>query len=193
LNTSNEAEKVLMKKGLPKIVLIKKKKILNPGIKIDFFTSAFSSALFTGYIPWASGTFGSLFALAFVFIPGFYNPAVLFVLTAIITVLGVFSSEKMVAKYGDDPSVVVIDEVAGMWLTLAISSLFFADVSITLLAVSFFSFRFFDITKIYPASVFDKMKNGTGIMMDDIVSGVYAGVSAVVIMKLIIKINLWQI
>ncbi len=99
----------------------------------------------------------------------------------------------MAAKYGDDPSVVVIDEVAGMWLTLAVSSLFFADVSITLLAVSFLSFRFFDITKIYPASVFDKMKSGTGIMMDDIVSGVYAGVFTVVIMKLIIKINLWQI
>lgn len=165
--------------------LLKKKKIVNEDYRIDFFTMFLSSAAFTGYMPFASGTFGSAFALIFLLIPGFSNPVVLGTLSLIFFFAGIITSERMMFRYGDDPSVVVIDEVVGMWVTLLITVLFLKDFNITAVIISFFAFRFFDIAKIWPAKYFDKIKSGFGIMFDDVVAGIYGGILTVIIMKLI--------
>ena len=83
-------------------------------------------------------------------------------------------------KYGDDPSVVVIDEAVGMWITVLLYIVLPHDPPLDLihLIICFFAFRFFDITKIQPAKYFDKLNSGFGIMMDDVVAGIYAGVAA---------------
>ncbi len=164
--------------------LIKKKKIENEDVRIDFFTVFIASACYTGYAPAASGTFGSLLGLLFVLIPGFYNPVVLGTLVLIFFFAGIVTSERMMQRYGDDPSVVVLDEVVGMWTTLLVMSAFGVDVSFASAALSFLAFRFFDIFKIFPAGYFDRMKSGFGIMADDAVAGIYGGLLTLLLMKL---------
>lgn len=78
----------------------------------------------------------------------------------------------------DDQSIVV-DEVVGMWIAAVP-----AGTNIGLWLIAFLLFRFFDIWKPWPASYFDKKsKDGFGVMMDDVVAGIYAllGVSIVAV------------
>jgi phosphatidylglycerophosphatase A len=163
--------------------LIKSKEIINPGFKVDFFSVLFSSGFYSGFFPVASGTAGSAVALLFFLIPDFSCRYVLLPVIIISFILGFITSNKMVKRYGDDPSVVVMDEFVGMWITILISS--FYSYSYLNLIIGFFAFRFFDIVKLYPASFFDKMKNGFGIMMDDVIAGIYGGVVTALILALI--------
>lgn len=164
--------------------LIKKKTIINEDVQIDFFSMLIASAFFTGFFPVASGTVGSIFAVLFVFIPGFYSPVVLLTLSLIFFFTGIVVSDRMMQRYGEDPSVVVIDEVVGVWISLFIISAFGYTNLILIAVVSFFTFRFFDILKIFPGNYFDKMNSGKGIMMDDVVAGVYSGFTSVLLIKL---------
>ena len=66
-----------------------------------------------------------------------------------------------------DPSFVVIDEFAGMWIALIISDQLF------LIIMSFLLFRFFDITKFLGINKIEKLNGSLGIMLDDIVAGIY--------------------
>lgn len=162
--------------------LIKRKEIVNPDFKVDFFSVLFSSGFYSGFFPLASGTFGSAVSLLFFLIPSFLNQYVLLTIILISLIIGSFTSNQMIKRYGDDPSVVVIDEFAGMWITVLISS--FVSYGYLNLIIGFFTFRFFDIVKLYPANYFDKMKNGFGIMMDDVVAGIYGGIVTAIILSI---------
>jgi phosphatidylglycerophosphatase A len=70
---------------------------------------------------------------------------------------------------GTDPGFVVIDEVAGQWIALAVARV---DVEHALLALLLF--RVFDITKPWPARQLERLRGGWGIMLDDVAAGVYA-------------------
>ncbi|HMQ67427.1 MAG TPA: phosphatidylglycerophosphatase A [Ignavibacteria bacterium] len=159
--------------------LNKERKIADENIKIDFFTNLFSSFLYTGYSPKASGTVASAFAMIIFSADVFFNPLILFVLSFVCFAAGIFSSGKMIKRFGDDPSEVVIDEAVGMWLTVLIFILLNGDSPDILgLIICFLAFRFFDITKIQPAKYFDELNSGFGVMMDDVIAGAYAGVCA---------------
>jgi phosphatidylglycerophosphatase A len=133
-----------------------------------FFTKAFASGLFSGYSPIASGTVGSAVGLAFYCIPGFEQLYVILPLCLIIYVVGVRTAAAMEKVYGHDPGEVTIDEVLGMWI-----SLLFLPKQIVIAVAAFFIFRILDIIKPYPARQFDNTPGGTGIMLDDVVSGIY--------------------
>ncbi|MCX6157825.1 MAG: phosphatidylglycerophosphatase A [Ignavibacteriota bacterium] len=169
--------------------LIKTKKIVDENVKIDFFTMFLASAFFTGYFPVASGTVGSLFAVLFVLIPGFYSPVVLLTLSLIFFFVGIVVSNRMMQRYGEDPSVVVIDEVVGVWISLFIITMFGYDNLFLVSVLSFLTFRVFDILKVYPGNYFDRMNSGVGIMMDDVVAGVYSGFASVLLIK--VYLGLW--
>jgi phosphatidylglycerophosphatase A len=141
----------------------------NPGRNVHPVVRFFASGFFSGYSPYVPGTVGSAAGLILYAIPGFENPLFLCTVIVVTLVLGIFASGTMEERYGHDPSVVTIDEVAGMWISL----LFLPKNTIVALA-AFFVFRFFDILKPQPACLFDKMQGGVGIMMDDVVAGVYA-------------------
>ncbi|MGD0590322.1 MAG: phosphatidylglycerophosphatase A [Bacteroidota bacterium] len=134
-------------------------------------TKLFASGLYTGYVPAASGTLGSALAVAFYFIPGFESPVILGSVLFLVFGLGIKASSIMEKRYGHDPAEVTIDEVAGMWITL-----FLLPKKIFVVLAAFFVFRFFDIIKPFPARKFDTMHGGFGIMMDDVVSGIYANI-----------------
>ncbi len=132
----------------------------------------FASGLFTGYVPAASGTLGSAIAVAFYLIPGFESPILLGLILLVVFGLGIKASSIMEKRYGHDPAEVTIDEVVGMWITLL-----FLPKTILVVLIAFFVFRFFDIVKPFPARELDKMHGGFGIMMDDVVSGIYANIT----------------
>lgn len=156
--------------------LNKERKIVNKEYKVDLFSDIFSSFFYTGYIPFASGTWGSLAALIVFLFPPFYNKWILLAATIVITIVGCYTSAKMMKRYGDDPAEVVIDEVAGQWATIFIILCFNLPVNnYIMLLVAFICFRIFDILKLQPAKYFDERDTGTGVMLDDIAAALYAG------------------
>lgn len=166
--------------------IIKEKKVVNKDIKLPLLVEIISSFFYVGFIKKASGTIGSLFALIFLAIPGFYNINVLFIFVVVSFTLGIITSQIMMQKYGDDPSVVVIDEVSGLWIAFFLMSIFGIELNYINAIMTFFFFRVFDIIKILPAKYFDNIKNGYGIMMDDIIAGIYSGILVILIEKIIL-------
>lgn len=165
--------------------VIKKKEILNRDVKVNFFVLLFNSFFFIGFIPVASGSFASAFSLLPFLISYFNNIFVLFIAIVLFFIISLLTGKDLLKKYGDDPSVLVIDEVIGMWLTILVIKLFFNEIYWLHFVVGFFLFRFFDIVKIYPAIYFDKLNNTFGVLMDDVISGVYAGLFSSLIIYVI--------
>lgn len=131
---------------------------------------AFGSALFTGYVPVASGTVGSAVAvLLWWIIPGTEHPGLLGAMALVALVAGIPAASAMERVYGDDPSQVVIDEVAGQWIALL-----FLPKTWLAAVLAFAAFRAFDILKPPPVRQLDAMHGGTGIMLDDAAAGLYA-------------------
>jgi len=138
---------------------------------IPFFINLFGTGFFSGYFPFASGTFGSLVALLVFLIDYFKEWYFLFTIILIFFIIGVYVSEKIENLVGHDPSIVVIDEFVGMWI-----SLLFITINLYNIIFAFILFRLFDIIKPYPANYFNKKKGGMAIMIDDIIAGLYANV-----------------
>ncbi len=129
-----------------------------------------------GRAPRAPGTFGTLASLPFIWLLHFYGvPTIAIALLALaMTVLACWCAERAQKRLGlQDPQWIVVDEVVGMLITWACVR---PETWVGWLAC-FVAFRFFDIVKIWPASFFDrKVKNGAGTILDDVVSGFYAGI-----------------
>ena len=139
-------------------------------MKLNFVEKFFGSGFYTGYIPFASGTFGSLAALLiYLIIPGFEKPVILIPAIIIFTFYGIYVGSKFEKVYGKDPAECTIDEVVGMWI-----SLLFIPKLLLYAVVSFFIWRALDIIKPPPARQLEKLHGGLGIMMDDVAAGIYA-------------------
>lgn len=131
---------------------------------------------FSGKFPYASGTVGSFFTLPLVFILYSFGSGVIFITSIILFLVGWLATICVLkGQDNSDPGFVVIDEVVGQTLSfLFVSALF--PLCWWMLVVGFFLFRFFDIFKIWPASFFDqRVHSAFGVMMDDVVAGLYAG------------------
>jgi phosphatidylglycerophosphatase A len=92
-------------------------------------------------------------------------------ITAVIIALGVWSGNKVEPIWGKDHSRVVIDEVAGMCI-----SLLFIPVTIGYVLAALILFRFFDIAKPLYIRRMEALKGGWGVMMDDVLAGIYANI-----------------
>jgi phosphatidylglycerophosphatase A len=86
-----------------------------------------------------------------------------------ITIVGIWSSGKMDAIWGKDDKKVVIDEVAGMYI-----SLLFLPSTILVILTGLILFRFFDIVKPLYIKKTEQLPGGWGVMMDDVLAGIYA-------------------
>jgi phosphatidylglycerophosphatase A len=127
-----------------------------------------------GFFPVAPGTAGSAAALAVFAIVRFTgSPVTELAVIVLITALGVWSATVTERHLGvEDPGPVVIDEVAGMLLTLALVPVGWSGV-----AVGFVLFRLFDIVKPFPCSSAERLPGGWGIMADDVVAGLYGQIA----------------
>lgn len=130
-----------------------------------------------GFSPKASGTFGSLGALPFVYlIFTYFSRDILFASCFILFFLGVASTHALI-KYSEnkDPSLVVIDEVVGQMLTFSLVWDSLKDWKV--LVLGFILFRFFDICKMGPVKFFDtRVHNAWGVMLDDVFAGILAAI-----------------
>ncbi len=137
--------------------------------KIPFAARIIATGLFTGYFPIAPGTAGSALSLAIFFISGIGNTYYFIPLIILIFFIGVITSSVLEKSFGNDPSVVVIDEFVGMWI-----SLLFLPSNLIIMISAFVLFRIFDIVKPFPCRKAEKLKLGWGIMLDDVIAGIYA-------------------
>ena len=125
----------------------------------------------TGMSPFAPGTAGTAGAIPNYLILA-QLPLWLYLATLVpFIVLASWVSDAAQEIFGEqDPGKIVIDEVAGFLVTMA-----GVPCTLTTVLFGFFLFRFFDIVKIPPARFFDRrMKNGFGVVLDDVAAGVYA-------------------
>lgn len=129
-----------------------------------------------GLLPKAPGTFGALGALPVavgLLMATGWPPWVLLLLTAVVTPVGIWASNVVIGETGKkDPQIVVVDEVLGTWLALGCATVW--NWKSVLLA--FLLFRLFDITKPQPVRWLESLGGGTGIVADDLMAGVYAGI-----------------
>jgi phosphatidylglycerophosphatase A len=145
--------------------------------QIPFLTKLVATGLYSGYAPIAPGTVGSIVAIAVYFLPGFEQPIVMSAIIFIIFIIGTAVSSSMEKTLGEDPPVVVIDEIVGQWITLL-----FLPKKILVVLLGFFFFRAYDIFKPPPARHVEKLQHGWGIMLDDVVAGIYANISLWIIL-----------
>ena len=126
---------------------------------------------YVGFFPIAPGTAGSLAALAlFAFIRWLGVPAIELSAIVVVFAIGVWAAHGTESALGrKDPGVVVIDEVLGMLITLALLPL-----SLIGIALGFLLFRVLDVVKPYPAAQLEHLHGGIGIMADDAVAGLYS-------------------
>jgi len=149
------------------------------------FHKLFSTSLGIGYIGKGGGTVAAVFCCICWYLAwhGSLPPPLLLsvIITIVITGLGVWSSGIVEKIWGKDPSRVVIDEVAGMCI-----GLLFIPVELKYIIAGLVLFRFFDIVKPLLIRKMELLPAGWGIMMDDVLSGVYTNIllSAVVWLKL---------
>ena len=127
-----------------------------------------------GYAPVASGTFGSLAGIpCFYYLSGFSWPLQLLTFLAVLFLSFWACDEAGKIYHEADDGRIVIDELVGYLATVL-----FLPFGWGTAILGFLWFRLFDITKPQPARWFDqKMKNGVGVTLDDLVAGIYAAIA----------------
>ena len=153
------------------------------------FRKFFLTVGFSGLSPKAPGTVGSFVSLILgLFLLEIMHPSTLFLLSLLITVIAAKQIDIYEKEIGiHDSSEIVIDELAGMWLTLSICGLTSENILFTA-PLAFIFFRLFDIYKPSIIGRIDRnVKGGLGVMGDDVIAGIFAGICTALSWQLIDK------
>mgnify|MGYP001421528522 FL=1 len=140
---------------------------------ISIFTTLFG----IGYSPIAPGTIGSIFSIVFLY---FLIKFVSYSFLVIIFLIILFTSLKLIEKYSNllkshDSSTIVIDEFLGIFLIILFYDYLKFTNDFIMFLLILILFRFFDILKIFPINWVDKnIKNSFGVVLDDLLAGVYS-------------------
>jgi phosphatidylglycerophosphatase A len=160
----------------------------------------FITVAYSGLAPKAPGTAGSLLSLIFgVLILIFLGEETLFYATLLAIVAGIKMIDSYEAKSNShDDKRIVIDELVGMWLALAIAPgmkidpdtlLHVSNGTLIQIILSFVLFRIYDIKKpSYIGRIDRDVKGGLGVMGDDILAGIAAGISTAIIWQVWLKV-----
>ena len=150
------------------------------------FTKIFVSIFFVGYIKFAPGTWGSLASILILFPIVKFLSFHLEILFTIFVFL-FFISNFLINYYSSftktlDSKHIVIDELLGVFTVFLFYDFIFIYNDVFTVILIFFIFRLFDIIKLFPANYIDKqLKNGYGVMLDDIVAGIYTIITLVIL------------
>ena len=144
----------------------------------------FATLFGVGLLPFAPGTWGSLFGLILFFYTNIYLSidAQLFYLLLLViilsTILVCYFATKELGDNEKDQKSIVIDELAGVWIAfIPVSGIVMMQDFLTYSILAFLLFRLFDIWKPYPIGLIDKkIKNYLGVVLDDLVAGLYAAI-----------------
>ncbi len=139
-----------------------------------------ATGLYSGYLPKAPGTWGSLVGLLLFLMLQFLSLKIYLAVVAGLFVIGTFAAgeaEKILDNR--DPGIVVIDEIVGMLITMIA-----VPATPLAMALGFILFRLFDILKPFPIRLVDqRFHGGLGIMLDDVMAGIYS----LIILQIIIR------
>lgn len=125
---------------------------------------------FIGYLPFVPGTYASALGCILLYIFPFSSYAVNIIFLCCFVIFSVICINRL--EYGGkDPQYIVIDELAGMFITMAGHR-----TDLSHIITGFILFRIFDIVKPYPIRYVERYKKGYGIMADDILAGVFANI-----------------
>ena len=128
-----------------------------------------ASVFGAGYAPVAPGTVGSAVTLVAIWLLP-WTTLGLTVAVVVVTIVGIWAGSRVERVLGrKDPGLIVIDEVAGM--LLAVIGL---PRTIPVLVTAFLLFRLFDVWKPFPARESQVLTGGMGVMVDDLIAGLYA-------------------
>lgn len=147
----------------------------------------FLTLFYSGLSKKAPGTVGSFVALLLGFVVLYlFNPTTLFLLSMLITVIAIKEINIYENKVGThDNSEIVIDELAGMWIAMSIGGVLVDGYLLGV--VAFIFFRLFDIWKPSIIGRIDRdVGGGMGVMGDDVVAGIFAGLCTALVNHLII-------
>jgi len=140
----------------------------------SLFHIIIASGFGSGFFPVAPGTAGAALATALWYLLSLHVTvqSLFFITIALIlifTVLGTWSSNVLAPSWGEDPSRIVVDEMVGVWITLvgAIGGIWWH------ILLAFVLFRLLDIYKPLGIRRMENIKGGFGVMMDDILAGIY--------------------
>jgi phosphatidylglycerophosphatase A len=136
---------------------------------------------YLGYVPIAPGTFGSAAGLVvFAAVRWSGSPGLELAVIAILLAIGVWSGNAAEKYFGGvDPAPVILDEVVGMLITLAL-----IPVNLPGAIAGFLLFRLLDVIKPWPANRFEALHGGLGVMADDAMAAIYGNL----IMRLLVAI-----
>ncbi|RXJ79600.1 phosphatidylglycerophosphatase A [Arcobacter sp. F2176] len=150
---------------------------------------AFLTLFYSGLSPKAPGTVGSFVALILgLFLLQYIHVSTLFLLSLLISVIAIKQINIYEEEVGmHDGKEIVIDELAGMWLALSICGITNENMAY-LAPLAFLFFRLFDIWKPSIIGKIDKnVKGGWGVMGDDLVAGLAAGIASAGVYQLLLK------
>lgn len=147
-------------------------KIFREAGTVDKLALILASWFGVAMMPVVPGTFGTLAAIPFAIAIAYLGPLAGACVLFLLILLAIWVSDRSARVLGkDDPAEVVIDEVVGLLLTLLLLPATGFN-----LFMGFILFRFFDILKPYPIRKLEKIGGGAGIVLDDLLAGVYANV-----------------
>ncbi len=157
---------------------------------MNFINKFFVTAFGVGYLPLAPGTWGSIVGALLIWVATLVNPSFTFSTTFIGIIVGVFflgvwGSKVVEEEWGEDPSRVVIDEVIGVWIAML-----FIPFNWLNLFAAFVLFRVFDIAKPFGIRKMEATGSGWGVMLDDVLAGVYANVVLNVVLYILMYLEI---
>lgn len=149
--------------------------------KPPFLPMLIGTGFGSGFSPVAPGTAGALLAFGVWYALSFLVSASVLlwltvVLTLVFTVVGVWAANRLEQAWGEDPSRVVVDEMVGCWITLLAAPAGHLWYGLA----AFGLFRLFDIWKPLGIRRMENLPGGIGVMMDDVLSGVYGFIVLIV-------------
>jgi len=145
----------------------------DPVPRPPLLATVLATGLGSGYSPVAPGTAGSAVGLLLYWPLAAWPPAWTIALLVVLFFVGVAAATTVAQTIGiEDPGIVVVDEIVGMWV-----SLLFLPFTWQTAALGFFLFRVMDVVKPYPARQLEHLPGGWGILLDDVMAGIYANLT----------------
>jgi phosphatidylglycerophosphatase A len=145
---------------------------------VSGFARLLATWFYCGYAPKAPGTAGSLAAVAIAWLLHSYagvSPWQFAVLALVLLGPAIWAADVTARETGlKDPQIVVVDEVVGQWIAIAGWSLGAAPMDWKAWCAAFVLFRAFDMWKPPPVRQLERIRGGAGIVLDDVMAGIYA-------------------
>ncbi len=140
--------------------------------KFNNFPIFFSTGFFTGFVPYAPGTVGTITGIIIFILTSKLAPLQQSILFLLYFSLSIITTKKALKYFKNvDPPQIVCDEIIGIW-----TSLIFFKPDIKTIMLGFILFRIFDIIKPFPIKHFEKLPGAVGIIADDLISGLFTKV-----------------